>query len=315
MAQESDTLPRWMKWFALERMATGLLLIWIGSRGGYLVSYAMGGQVRVSSLVQSALIIGGIALVAGAVGLIRRQRWAQILLMTAIVLGGMASIMLITIVVLSWPHAWGRWAIACFIFAVALYYFSLALLFSALMRAGGGMRRVRTVVAHSAVHARQWGGYALMLFVAIRLAAWQGLGFGLTSMPPVFSDLPSQEENSLHEAITYCTTLTGRERAQRMAQVAFAAREAGDTLPDDFCASLTAGEPQLAFLCIAYAGQASSCNGFPNIRDQALCRGLVTADPRACDTLTDPQDADTCRDTVMGYLDALQEQTQAPSAQ
>ncbi len=302
----------WLKIFGYERIATGIFFLWATGGTAYFSSSVIGGTTgggfQLSSFAQGVLSVSGLILIASGIGLIKEKAWARVAVMVEIAIAGAFGIVAITLIVLSWPEGWGRWALVFFILFIIVLYVALVSLFVSLLRMHGWARR------------GEWHGHgekggatmalALAGFVIVRLVAWQSLGIEVGGDADSQS-LPHQEGATLQEAVQYCDTLSGQPQSQCYVQVAVAAASSGDALPQDFCQAVGNNEPQLKFLCIAYARQPESCATFGTIREQALCQGLVSGDASACDAINTIEDQAQCVTTVEGYIDAYQKELEA----
>ncbi|OGL83660.1 hypothetical protein A3B36_01235 [Candidatus Uhrbacteria bacterium RIFCSPLOWO2_01_FULL_55_36] len=240
----------------------------------------------------------GAALIATAMGVMRRKWWGWLLVVIETVAAIAWGIVGVTYAALSLPAEWGRGWLAGCIAAALIAFAALIALLIALAQA-----RPYFKDRDHQWQAEKWSRTMAASVVAAGAASLLLIG-GAVMRVQRLGALPHAED-ALAQAIRYCDSLgAGTDKDSCYVQIAVAAAEQRAALPDDFCARVSMSEPQLKFLCVAYARQIESCDAFAVARERALCRGLTSGNAGECGSL-EASEREVCVSTVAGYLETL----------
>lgn len=308
------TIIAWgVKMLALERAATGLALLTAAGAPAAVVSLArIDTSFVLAPQFKILLFLAGVFVLATAVGLWKRKKWGWALMVMQAAIALMASVVGTSFAAASWPDYLGRWWVAGFVAGILLCFTALVALLTGLFQIKWYFQQEDDEEIHK-------GNGSLLIIavcalIAARVAAFGALGASII-LVPADADNTGALSDELVRSIEYCGTVEeGAKRDSCFAQIAVAAASAGDTLPPDFCDSVSQENPQLKFLCIAYARQPESCYAFESARQQALCRALVTGNQEECAAIESADDQEMCRSTVEGYIEEVKKaMDEAPS--
>ncbi|MFA4872957.1 MAG: hypothetical protein WC659_03425 [Patescibacteria group bacterium] len=296
-----------VKVVALERAATGLALLAVAFAPAAVISLArVRTSVALAPQLKVLLFLAGVFVLVTAVGLWKRKKWGWGLMVLQVVVAMMASVVGTSFAAASWPSQLGRWWVAGFVAGILLCITALVVLLIGLFQIKWFFSQEEDEDFHKG--SGRLLIVAVCVLVAVRIAAWGALDVTYSSAPAGAGG----EENisaALTQSLAYCETQEeGVKRDSCFTQVAIAAASAGDTLPPDFCDSVSPESSQLKFLCIAYARQPESCNAFESIRQQALCRALVTGNVEECAAIESVEEQELCRQMVVGYLEEVRKE-------
>lgn len=296
-----------VKVVALERAATGLALLAAACAPAAVIGLA---RVRTSLVlapqVKVLLFLAGVFVLVTAVGLWKRKKWGWGLMVLQAVVAMMGGVVGTSFAAASWPDYLGRWWVAGFVAGILLCITALVALLIGLFQIKWFFSQEEDEDFHK--------GSGRLLIIAVcalifvRIAAWGALNVTFSTASANAED----EENisaALTQSLAYCEAQEeGVKRDSCFTQVAIAAASVGDALPLDYCARVSLQEPQLKFLCIAYARQPESCGAFGSARQQALCRGLVMGNAEECTAIENADEQEMCRQMVAGYLEEVRKE-------
>ncbi len=299
-----------VKALALERAATGMALLAAACAPAAVISLA---RVRTSLVLapqlKALLFFAGVFIIITAVGLWKRKKWGWVCMVLQAIIAMMGGVMGTSFAAASWPDYLGRWWVAGFVAGIVLCITALVALLP-------GLFQIKWFFSQEEDEDFHKGSGSLLIIavcvvVAVRIAAWGALDVTYSGAP---ADTVGEENMSaaLAQSIAFCGTQdAGIKRDSCFTQVAIAAASAGDALPTDFCDSVSPENTQLKFLCIAYARQPESCYAFESVRQQALCRALVTGNTEECAAIESADERETCKQMVEGYLEEARKEIES----
>ncbi|MEW6610051.1 MAG: hypothetical protein AB1352_00265 [Patescibacteria group bacterium] len=292
------------KALAVERAATGAALMAVALMPAVVVSLTrIGVSFVLAPQFKVLLLFVGIFVLVTAMGLWKRKGWGWVLMVVQVLSALVGSVIGTSYLAASWPEFLGRWWVAGFVGSVLIGMTALVALLVCLFQFKWYFRQEEDEDLH------RGNGFLLIVavcaLVAVRIAAAAALGVSFT---PVSTNNRGTRalSDAVVSAVEYCNSIKeGVSRDSCFTQIAVAAASTGDALPPNFCDSVSPENPQLKFLCIAYARQPESCLAFESIRHQVLCRSLVTGNADECAAAASREEEELCRRTVEGYIDEV----------
>jgi hypothetical protein len=295
MGTNKKKMPAGVWIFVAERALHGILLMII----------ALGWWQAVRGKWSLWLLLLGILLLMTAVGVARRRWWGWLLSVIEAVGGIAGGVVGMTYAALSFPAGLGRGWLWAFIAVAVVSFAALIAMLAALAQAQSYFKE-----SEQYWRVEKWNrvlAVSVIALVVVRVAVGGVVVKNIGALRTAGEGVKTE----LEQAIGYCDGLgAGTQKDSCYLQVAVAAGEQGDALPADFCMRVSPAQPQLKFLCIAYARQIESCDAFEAARERALCRGLVSGNVRECAAL-DASEQDVCINTVNGYLETLRNEGEA----